>query len=155
MVKSLIILTHLRHSEKVFIMIRLLLILILTLSFQTLVKADDIKDFQIDGFSLGSSLLDFLKVEEIENSKKLWYPSKKFYIIRVNINNNQQYDIINVALKNYDNNYIIKSISGSIFYQNNIELCAEKKNTIISEISQIVKKSAKINEEGIIILNEN
>ena len=114
--------THIRHSEKVFIMKRLLLIIILTFSFQSFTNAGDIKDFQIDGFSLGSSLLDFLKVEEIENSKKLWYPSKKFYIIRVNINNNQQYDIINVALKNYDNNYIIKSISGSIFYQNNIEL---------------------------------
>ena len=42
---------------------------------------------------IGSSLLDFLKVEEIENLKKLWYPSKKFYIISVNINNNQQYDM--------------------------------------------------------------
>jgi hypothetical protein len=130
-----------------------LTVLVLIISIQSLTKADNIKDFQIDGISLGSSLLDFLKVEEIENSKKLWYPSKKFYIITVNINNNQQYDIISIALKNYDNNYIIKSISGSIFYQNNIELCAEKKNTIVSEISQIVKNSAKINDVGVIILN--
>ena len=86
----------------------LIYLLFILFNFQSWSSADDIKDFQIDGFSLGSSLLDFLKVEEIENSKKLWYPSKKFYIIKVNINNNQQYDIINVSLKNYDNNYIIK-----------------------------------------------
>ena len=132
---------------------RLLIIFILTISLQTLSKADDIKDFEIDGLALGSSLLDFLKVEEIENIKKLWYPSKKFYIISININNNQQYDLISVSLKNNDNNYIIKSISGAIFYQNNIEKCALKKDKIISDISQIVKNSAKIDNVGIIILN--
>ena len=71
--------THIRHSEKVFNMKRLLLILILTFSLQSLTKADDISDFQIDGFSLGSSLLDFLKVEEIENSKKFIKNLKSFY----------------------------------------------------------------------------
>ena len=38
---------------------RLLIILILTLSFQSLTKADDITDFQIEGLSVGDSLLDF------------------------------------------------------------------------------------------------
>ena len=38
---------------------RLLLILILTLSFQTLIKADDIRDFEIEGMSIGDSLLEF------------------------------------------------------------------------------------------------
>ena len=35
---------------------RLLIILILTLSFQTLTKADDIRDFEIEGMSIGDSL---------------------------------------------------------------------------------------------------
>ena len=39
---------------------RLLLILILTLSFQTLTKADDIRDFEIEGISIGDSALDIL-----------------------------------------------------------------------------------------------
>ena len=47
---------------------RLLLILILTLSFQTLTKADDIKDFQIEGMSIGDSLLDFFSEDEIINN---------------------------------------------------------------------------------------
>ena len=37
---------------------RLLLILILTLSFQSWSKADDIRDFEIEGMSIGDSLLD-------------------------------------------------------------------------------------------------
>ena len=38
---------------------RLLLILILTFSFQSWTKADDISDFEIEGMSIGDSLLDF------------------------------------------------------------------------------------------------
>ena len=36
-----------------------LLILILTFSFQSLSKADDIRDFEIEGMSIGDSALDF------------------------------------------------------------------------------------------------
>ena len=40
------------------------------------VKADDIRDFQIEGMSVGDSLLDYLPKSEI---KKNFYPnSKKF-----------------------------------------------------------------------------
>ena len=38
---------------------RLLLILILTFSFQSWTKADDIRDFEIEGMSIGDSALDF------------------------------------------------------------------------------------------------
>jgi len=55
-------LTHIGHSEKVFIMKRLLLILILIFSFQSLTKADDIRDFEIEGISVGDSLLDYFSL---------------------------------------------------------------------------------------------
>ena len=44
---------------------RLLLILILTISFQSWIKADDIRDFQIEGMSIGDSLLDFYSKKKI------------------------------------------------------------------------------------------
>ena len=48
---------------------KLLLILILTLSFQSWAKADDISDFQIEEMSVGDSLLDyFTETEIIENN---------------------------------------------------------------------------------------
>ena len=46
---------------------RLLLILILTLSFQTLVKADDIKDFEIEGISIGDSALDYFNKKQLDD----------------------------------------------------------------------------------------
>ena len=67
---------------------RLLLILILTFSFQSLTKADDIRDFEIEGMSIGDSLLDFMSITEIKNdlkteiasyavSKKIWGEANK------------------------------------------------------------------------------
>ena len=49
---------------------RLLLILILTVSFQSWAKADDIRDFQIEGMSVGDSLLDYFTEKEIKKKKK-------------------------------------------------------------------------------------
>ena len=38
---------------------KFLLILILTFSFQSLTKADDIRDFEIEGMSIGDSAIRF------------------------------------------------------------------------------------------------
>ena len=48
---------------------RLLLILILTLCFQSSSMADDIRDFQIEGMSIGDTLLQFVTNEEIDLSE--------------------------------------------------------------------------------------
>ena len=72
---------------------RLLLILILTFSFQSLTKADDIRDFEIEGMSIGDSLLDHMSEVEINNSiLKSKYKDSSF--VRVESYNN---------LKSYDN----------------------------------------------------
>ena len=44
---------------------RLILILILTFSFQPLTKAKDIREFQIENMSIGDSLLKFMSLNEI------------------------------------------------------------------------------------------
>ena len=46
---------------------RLLLILILTINFQSLTKADDIRDFEIEGMSIGDSLLDYVDLIKINS----------------------------------------------------------------------------------------
>ena len=65
--------TDINHNEKVFNMNRLLLILILSLSFQSLVMADDIRDFQIEGMSIGDSLLDFYSENELEKDFLVYF----------------------------------------------------------------------------------
>ena len=59
---------------------KLLIILILTLGFQSLSQADDIKDFEIEGISIGDSLLDHTEYKLIMDRKTTPYKSKKFAI---------------------------------------------------------------------------
>ena len=47
-----------------------IVVLILTLSFQPWTKADDIREFEIEGMSVGDSLLDFYEISEIKESEK-------------------------------------------------------------------------------------
>ena len=52
----------------------LLTLLILIFSLQSLSKADDIRDFEIEGMSIGDSALDFFSKNEIDSEKK-YYPN--------------------------------------------------------------------------------
>jgi len=119
---------------------RLLLILILIFSFQTLTKADDIRDFQIEGISIGDSLLDFFSKDQIESRNKTWYPSKEYFMIYFpKYNDSKEYDQVSVSLKNGDTNYKIKALGGTILYKESIEKCYSKKDKIVKDLSKVFK----------------
>ena len=59
---------------------RLLPILILILSFQSWTNADDIRDFEIEGISIGDSLLDHFNETEITDRIN-FYKNKRFIFI--------------------------------------------------------------------------
>ena len=123
--------THVGHSEKVFNMKRLLLILILTLSFQTLTKADDIRDLEIEGISIGDRFYNHFNDKNI----KLHFPYKndKFGLIvpKHPINDYKSFDHVQLHLKKNDFNYRISSIEGHLRYYDNIKECYPKKNKIV------------------------
>ena len=50
---------------------KLFIIIIIFISFQTLSKADDIRDFQIEGMSIGDSLLNLFSEEELIEQFKI------------------------------------------------------------------------------------
>ncbi len=105
---------------------KLLLILFLTLSFQSLCKADDIKDFQIEGMSIGDSALLYFSKERIDARKKVGfiYPSKKYYSATIyNDSKFELYKNVQFHIRKNDKNYIIESIGGQIEYPNNITDC--------------------------------
>lgn len=122
---------------------KFLAIIILNLCFIIPSKADDIKDFEIEGISIGDSLLNFYSEEKIKNFNTIHYPnSKKFYQIALLIESGK-YDALNINLKEGDKKYIVHSIKGLKNYDNRHKDCLEEKKNIISEISSIVKNSKK------------
>ena len=115
----------------------LILILILTLSVQSFTKADDIKDFQIEGISLGDSLLDFMSKEKIEKLKTTDYPnSKKFSRVTTIFPNMEIYEDVMIQIKTNDKKYIIYAVDGGLYYENNIKSCYKKKDEIVKNISK-------------------
>ena len=65
------------------LMKRLSLYLFLILfTLQTPSQADDIRDFQIEGMSIGDSLLDYFSEEKITNSNRHYpYLDNEFYTV--------------------------------------------------------------------------
>jgi hypothetical protein len=125
---------------------RLLLIIILTLSFQTLVKADDIRDFRIEGMSIGNSLLDYFTKEEIKKEREFYRLGGKLlngYSKVFKRNNNELYDNVVFYFESDDTKYIIQGISGRKYYKNNINECYEAQDKIVSEI-KLITPNAKI-----------
>ena len=47
----------------------IIIIITLFINLQSLTKADDIRDFEIEGFSIGDSLLDHFTKQKIEEEK--------------------------------------------------------------------------------------
>ena len=128
---------------------RLLLVLILTLSFQSLAKADDIRDFEIAGISIGDSLLDFYSLEQILNQKKngFIYINKKYFTARFKNTNGNLYEYLQFQIKDNDPKYIIYSIEG-INFPDDINSCLNEQNNISSEIKKIFPSAKKIIDNG-------
>tara|TARA_Y100000590_G_scaffold463719_1_gene631181 strand:- start:774 stop:1361 length:588 start_codon:yes stop_codon:yes gene_type:complete len=123
----------------------LIIILVLVFSFQFWSKADDINDFEIEGISIGDSLLEHFSESKIK--KQLSRTNSNYkdnYIKRVwfNISNSELYDGLNVHFIN-DKNYKIVSIGGLKFFENNRSECYKKMDTAINAIEKFFPKSEK------------
>ena len=124
---------------------RLLLILILTFSFQTLSRADDLRDFEIAGISVGDSLLEHFSKEtilkELNSPFTFIYKDNKFADIAIGNTDtyllNKKFDNyydLGVVIKPNDKNFRIYKISGRIFCENDFNICLSKKTEIVSEL---------------------
>ena len=119
-------------------------------SFSAPSFAEDISEYQIEGISIGDSLLDHLSKEEIiteiEINKPVYnYLTDEFgeVYLRGNFVN---YDTLSFFVKPKDKHYTIYSIKGSISYNDKLEQCFAKQKEIEKEFSSIykyVKKSKK------------
>ena len=131
---------------------RLLLIFILTFSFQTLVKADDIKDFEIEGMSIGDSLLSYMNKNLIANAMNnkdiAYYYEDDFVSISTwDIRNNfKTYDDVGVVLKIGDSQHKIFALEGTLYMDesSNIQKCYNKQN----EIALDIKNSLNLENNG-------
>ncbi len=115
---------------------RFFLILLLTFSLQSAIKADNIENLVIEGMSIGDSATKFFQKNEIN---KHFYPkSKKFYYSVHFIDNSENYDEIQIHLKDNDDNFIIQGLRAGKLYGNNISKCLLDKKKLVEEVRKII-----------------
>ena len=80
-----------------------LAVLILIFSLQSCAKADDISEFEIEGISIGDSLLDFYSETEIKKQLSKTNSTRKnteFLRVYFNLTNPEIYSSLNIHFKN-------------------------------------------------------
>ena len=115
-------------------------VLVLIFSLQSLTQADDIRDFEIEGMSVGDSLLDYYTESEIINTKPLYYNDKTFYQIAFPINNGT-YEYASFNLKENDKRYIIYALKGLNDVDGKKKECLDMKKLITKDVLSIFKNS--------------
>ena len=120
------------------------------LSFQTFSFSEDVEDLEINGVSIGESLLDYLSkeeiVKEIKSNKPTYnYLNNDFGEVYLRLSSDN-YDYMSVFVKPNDKNYIIHYVSGTKAYNDKIQQCYQKQKKIVSEFFELFKDTKK--QEG-------
>ena len=113
-------------------------VLVLFFSFQSWTKADDIRDFEIEGISVGDSLLDHFSEEEIKEFGIEYYPDKEFKVLSVSSKRFKNYDAMQFDIKTNDKTYYLYGVVGIIDYSNNLKNCYIKMKEIIRDLSLVL-----------------
>ena len=124
-----------------------LFIFFIFLFYSSLIKAEDIYSFELEGFSIGDSLLNFISeeeiIKEIELNKPVYnYLNNDFGEVYI-FKNLDTYQRISFFVKQKDENYLIYAIYGTISFNNKLNECLSKQKEIESEFSLIFNNAKK------------
>ena len=113
-------------------------VLVLIFSLQSWIKADDISEFEIEGISIGDSMLKFLSAKEIQiNTIPYFDDVREYYVISYS-KNLSTYERLEIYLKTNDKSYKIYGITGGLFPEN-LNKCLNKQKKISQEIESSVE----------------
>ena len=114
-------------------------VVLLILSLQSLTKADDIRDFQIEGMSIGDSALDYFSKSEIKINSKPYYKNKKYTPVEFNLHKSfQTYYGVDINFLTNDTKSRIEGLKGVIDYRNiSMDKCKKQLIDIANDISSL------------------
>lgn len=120
-------------------------IILIIVFFQSSAKTDDIKDFEIDGMSIGDSLLNHFTEKEIIEATDESHKGKEFILKTIWSKNSSIYEVYQVVYKRLDKKKELHGIVGVISFPNNINKCKKQMKKISSELSILFPLTEKKN----------
>ena len=123
-----------------------LYLFLLLFTLQTPSWADDIRDFQIEGMSIGDSLLDFVNedkiLKELERNKDDYdWTDGKFGDVYI-YEETENYEYTSASVKIKDKKYIIYAVRGMINYED-VNVCFKKQKEISDQIQETFSNAKK------------
>ena len=113
-------------------------------SFSAPSFAEDISEYQIEGMSVGDSLLDYMSASEIKDNTAInYYTNNKYTAVKLELPSFEIYDSVEFNYKTDDKKYIIVAIDGALFCEKNIEKCKKKQKEIDLDLSNMFKTSQR------------
>ena len=122
-------------------------VLVLILNLQSWTKADDIRDFEIEGMSIGSSALEFLSESQLKNTAYLLGTDDKYLTSYFYDSDYVVYEAVEVSYLKNDKKYIIQGLSGGIIVEN-LRDCKKKNDEIIKGLKDFFSEAQSISDEG-------
>ena len=115
-------------------------------SFSAPSFADDISEFQIEGMSIGDSLLDYFTEKEILKNKPNWFKNNE-YSLANNLSsiNFETFKLLQTAYKTIDKKYILEGIEGYKFFEK-IDDCMNEKKEVVKYVEKEFNSLKKIKE---------
>lgn len=123
----------------------LLSVIVLIFGIQSFSKAEDIRDFELEGISLYESALNHFSENELRKDTVDNYTSNKYTTSNI-YDGLDMYDYIQISYKTNDRKYIIQDISAAknIKYKE----CLSQLDQVESDISSLYENSSKISNDG-------
>ena len=122
-----------------FFMRTFITVLIIIFNLQTWTKADDIRDFEIEGISIGESLMDHMNIKQFNIFKKTQYEYvHTFATISVKNEKLNIYYYVSAYYKIKDKNKIFLAFEGAIFVSNMSE-CSNLMDKIADQVDKTFK----------------
>jgi len=127
-------------------------VLFLIFSFQSWTKADDIRDFQIEGMSIGDSLLDYYDKESLTTNTANFFTDNTYSMQAYTTKDSLLFKQVSVSYLTDDKNFKAEAISGDINFPNNINDCYKKmeevKESLMESLSDIIPKQKVTNKNS-------
>jgi len=120
-------------------------VLILILSLQSLARSNDVREFEIEGMSVGDSLLDYFdkkQIREFINHESSYnYLDSDYVIVGITRSNQNSVDLstysdLGITINKKDSQYKIKSIAGQSYSFAKIDECNKKQKIIAEDIKK-------------------
>ena len=127
-------------------------LLILIFSLQSLTNADDIRDFEIEGMSIGDSLLDYYNLNEIKKQTKNEFyagTNKKFSALNIYSVKSELFEGLQIHHKTNDKTFKIYGIDGVFAFDKDSNYCNKKRSIILDDISDMFSTLKKIETENV------